>query len=100
MVIVKHIMHTLDLELPGTERVSDILNGVTETVGIVVGRVDAPLATSPWVSLALDPVCHWIFFTVFQSHLHAQCGCTLIKSAIFHVLDLVLHFLQFVLVLS
>lgn len=84
-------MYILDLELPGAEGVSDVLNGVTETVGIVIGRVDAPLTPSPWVRLALDPVCHWVLLTVLQSHLHAQCCFTFLKLAIFHVLDNIVH---------
>ena len=84
-------MYVLDLELPGAEGVSDVLNGVTETVGIVIGRVDAPLTPSPWVRLALDPVCHWVLLTVLQSHLHAQCCFTFLKLAIFHVLDNIVH---------
>ena len=60
----------LDLELPGAERVCDVLYGVTEAVGIVVGGVDAPLVSCPGVWPVFDPVCHWILLTIFQFHLH------------------------------
>ncbi len=88
--MIKHILSILDLELPRAERVSDVLNGVTEAVGVVIGRVDAPLTPSPWVRLALDPVCNWILLAVLQGHLHAQCCLTLLKQAIFHVLEIII----------
>lgn len=43
-------------------------------MGIVVGRVDAPLSGSSWVRGELDPVGHWVHFTVHHDHLHTQCG--------------------------
>ena len=85
---VQSRVHVLDLELPSAEGVCDVLNGVTETVGIVVGGVDAPLPPSPWVRLVLDPVCHWILLAIVQSHLHAQRCFALPELALFHVLDI------------
>lgn len=65
------VTHVLHLELPSAEGVGDILNGVTEAVSIVIGGVDAPPILGSGVWLVLDPVRHWVLFTVFQGHLHA-----------------------------
>lgn len=39
---------------------SDIFDGVAQTMGVVIGGVYAPLFPSAWVRGSLDPVGHWI----------------------------------------
>ena len=62
----------LHLELLGAEGVSHILQRVTETVGVVVGGVDAPIVPGPGVGSHLDSVGHRVHFTVLHHHLHPQ----------------------------
>ncbi len=62
------------LELLGAKRVSDVLNRVTETVGVVIGRVNTPLVTGVGMRGILDPVCYRVLLSIFQGHLHTQSG--------------------------
>ena len=41
-------------------------------MGVVIGRVDAPLVTGMWVGHELDPIRHGILFAVFKSHLQSK----------------------------
>ena len=52
----------------------DVLNGVTETVGVVIGGVDAPLVSGTWVGSVLDSICYWVLFAVLHEELHTKGG--------------------------
>lgn len=51
---------TTDLELQGTQGMSDAFDAVTQRVCVVVERVDAPLVPHMRVRMELDPVDHGI----------------------------------------
>ena len=65
---------SLHLELLGAEGVCDVLQRVAETVRVVVGGVDAPLAARARVWRGLDPVGHRVHFAVLHHQLHTQSG--------------------------
>ena len=52
----------------------DVLYGVTEAVGIVIGRVDAPLVSGTWMGSVLDSICYWVLFAVLHEELHTKGG--------------------------
>ena len=62
------------LELLGAERVGDVLDGVTEAVGEVVGGVDTPGVASVGVRGVLDAVGHRVLLAVLHNVLHTKCG--------------------------
>lgn len=52
----------------------DVLDGVTETVGEVIGRVDTPGVPGVGVRGVLDAVGYRILLTVLHNVLHTKCG--------------------------
>ena len=46
----------MDIEFEGADRVGDLLDGVTLSVGVVVHRINAPLVAGAVVAGVLDPV--------------------------------------------
>ena len=68
--------HIPGLKLFGTERVSDILYGITQTVCIIVSGVNTPLVPGMRMRGKLDTVSHGILFPVLQRHLHSKSGLT------------------------
>lgn len=58
------------LKLLGAKRVSDVFDGVTQAVGVVIRRVDAPLVPSPVVGRIFDPVGDRVLLALLQSDLH------------------------------
>ena len=52
----------------------DVLNGVTETVRIIVGGVDTPLVSRVGVGCVLDTVGHWVLLAVLHDELHTKSG--------------------------
>lgn len=74
------------MELLSAQGVCDVLNAVAQTVRVVVGGVDAPLAAGPVVRLELDPVRHRVLFTLLQSDFHPESGVTFIDFTILHIL--------------
>lgn len=104
------------LELFGAERMWDIFNWVTQTVGVVISRVDTPVEKTfrnwgqsyspemrmvkrtaietvslPFISRSmmrrvLDSVCHGIHFPILHDGLHPECNLSLSKHPLFHPL--------------
>ena len=66
--------HTPGLKFLGAERVTNVLNGVTETVGVVIGWVDTPPVPGMGVGGVLDSVGHRILFAVLHGQLHPDSG--------------------------
>ena len=62
------------LKLLGTQRVGNVLNGVTETVGEVVGGIDTPGVPGMGVRCVLNAVGHWVLLTVLHNVLHTKCS--------------------------
>ena len=62
------------LKFLGTQRVGNVLNGVTEAVGEVVGGVDTPSISRVGVRCVLNAVGHWVLLTVLHNVLHTKCS--------------------------
>mmetsp|Transcript_15555 Transcript_15555/g.39607 ORF Transcript_15555/g.39607 Transcript_15555/m.39607 type:complete len:576 (+) Transcript_15555:645-2372(+) len=78
------------LELEGAQGVRDLLQRVHDTVGEVVGWVDAPLVTRVRVSAELDAVRDEVVHVkvvVPHVHLHPERGLSLIHETQAHVLE-------------
>ena len=61
------------LKLFGTQRVGDVLDGVTQTVSEVIGGVDTPGVPRVGVRGVLDAVGYRILLTVLHNVLHTKC---------------------------
>ena len=64
--------HVPGLELLGAQGVADVLDGVAQTVGEVVGGVDAPGLARVRVRRVLDAVGHRVLLAVLHDVLHTQ----------------------------
>ena len=60
------------LELLGAQRMTDVLNGVTQAVSEVIGGVYAPGVPGVGVGGVLHPVGHGIHLAVLHDVLHAE----------------------------
>ena len=58
------MVHALAHELFRAKGMGNILNGVAEAVGKVVGGIDAPMVLGARMGCGLDPVCHWVLFAI------------------------------------
>lgn len=102
------------LELLGAEGVCDILDRVTQTVGVVIGGVDAParqdrdtndklkntttrevkqtaevalpFISRPMVRCVFDSICYRVKLPVLHDHLHPECRFSFRKQAVLHPL--------------
>ena len=63
----------------------DVLDGVAEAVGVVVGGIDAPLVAGSVVGGVFDPVGHRILLALFKGDLHPQGGLPLVELPVLHV---------------
>lgn len=79
-------LHSPGLELLGTEGMCDVLNGVTEAVGVVVGGIDAPLVPRVGVGRVLDSIGHRVLFAVLHNQLHTKGGLRWEGNASFNFL--------------
>ena len=64
--------HVPGLELLGAQGVADVFDGVAQTVGEVVGGVDAPGLARVRVRRVLDAVGHRVLLAVLHDVLHTQ----------------------------
>ena len=67
-------MYVPGLEFFGAKGVGDVLNGVTQTVGVVIGGVDTPGVPRVRVRGELDPVGHWVLLSILHDVFHPQRG--------------------------
>lgn len=100
------------LKLFGTQWVWNIFNGVTQTVSVVIGRIDAPakkdkasslgihccekrccgfflfipFISCPMMRCVFYSVCHRIHLSILHDHLHPEGGLSLSKQALLHPL--------------
>ena len=65
---------------------SDVLNGVAETMGEVIGGIYTPVCPGTMVRMNFDPIGHWVLLSIAQENLHPQCGFTLLVTTPSHVL--------------
>ena len=64
--------HVPGLELLGAQGVADVLDGIAQTVGEVVGGIDAPGLARVRVRRVLDAVGHRVLLAVLHDVLHTQ----------------------------
>ena len=64
----------------GAERVGNMLDGVAEAVGEVVGGVDAPLVPRPVVRRELNAVRHRVLLPILHHVLHSKRGLKIIAK--------------------
>ena len=65
------------LKFFSTQRMSDIFNGVTQAVGVVIGWVNAPLVFAVWMRSEFDTISYRVLFAVFHCQFHTQSGLSM-----------------------
>ena len=50
----------------------DVLQGVTQAVGVVICGVDAPVVSRVVVGDKFDPIRYWVQLPIFHYHFHSE----------------------------